>query len=77
MTGNVTFQEGGIDNIYYRKINNYTSRTNNRRHKSLDIQVNTVITLPRRNYDSSLIPLATPRGKGEWQVLEYILCLVL
>ena len=25
---NVTFQEGGIDNMYYRKINNYTSRTN-------------------------------------------------
>ena len=60
ITENVTFQERVFDNMYYIKINNYTSRTN-RRHESvhgycldiqvmyLNIQVNTVITLPRRN----------------------------
>ena len=36
MTGNVTFQESVFYDIYYRKINNYTSRTN-RRHESVDI----------------------------------------
>ena len=51
VTRNVAFQESGSYNMYYRKINNYTSRTN-RMHKSmdiqviyLDIQVNTLITL--------------------------------
>ena len=36
MPENVTFQESGLYNMHYRKINNYTSRTN-RRQKSVDI----------------------------------------
>ena len=36
VTGNVTFQGSGSYNMYYRKIKDYTSKTN-RRHKSVDI----------------------------------------
>ena len=34
VTRNVTFQKSSLYNMYYRKINNYTSRTN-KRHKSV------------------------------------------
>ena len=35
VTGNITFRESGLYNMCYKKINNYTSRTN-RRHTSVD-----------------------------------------